>query len=164
MPVPDPYEPGEGAKYATLLAKASQRLSLVLLVAGWILVFIGGILAMTAAIVGQVNEQEKNETIIKAFRRQRGLLCSAFAIVCAGTGWQCLDRSSAASQAASIATLAIAYANADPPQDRKAYKACVRAKASWLEGRMNHDRIQSIVNNLSKAPGDKTKLNEALQD
>lgn len=147
---PPKYKDGAGAEYARTLAEAAQRLSIVLLVAGWMLVPIGSILAMTAAVVGQVKRQQEEDTLVKTLLRQRGLLCGAFAIILASAGWQCLDRSSAASRLASIATRA-ASAVCDADYDKKAYKACVDAKALWLEGRMNHDRIQSIADELGKS-------------
>lgn len=170
IPVPEPYMPGDGAKYAKKLARTAQGLSFVMSAGGWILVSIGGFLQMTAGVVGQkakgdAAKGEENDTVFKVLRRQRGLLCSAVAIVSLGTGWQFLDRSSAASQVSSIATLAMVHTSADPSSDpcdtvdRKAYEACLRARASWLEGRMNHDRIQNILSNLSKTPGDKTPPN-----
>lgn len=150
MPHPERYKVGAGVDYAEKLADGAQRLSLVLLVAGWIFVLIGGFLAMSAALVGQAKQNQEHDTILAALRAQRGLLCSAFAIIFAAVGWQCLDRSSAASRVASVATRAIASECEGGDPDKKAYEVCVAAKASWLEGRMSHDRLESFTDELKR--------------
>jgi len=149
IPAPPPYVQGQGYKYAMSLADTAQRLSLVLLVLGWVLVSASAIMAMAAALLGAA-EKKVGDTdgMWNIMKRQRGLLCAALAIVFGGFGWQLLDRSGAASQMASIATIATGTADISPADDRSAYDACIKAKASWLEGRMNFDRLQSIVKSL----------------
>lgn len=184
IPSPEAYTENGGAAYAEELANCAQRLSFALLVIGWVFVLIGGFLAMCAALAGPVKADPEAATLLGLLKSQRGLMCSAFAIIFAGIGWQSLDRSSAASQCASVAVIAIGTASMDPrafeqektpgqtlpavddgeqiegesvsevqgpyiaTPDRRAYEACIKAKAAWIEGRMNHDRVLSIVNEL----------------
>ncbi len=68
-----------------------------------------------------------------------------------------MDRTAAATKVASIATRAIQVASSNDKHDQNkspdktAYDICVDAKTAWLEGRMNNDRLESIVDSL-KSP------------
>ncbi len=86
-----------------------------------------------------------------------GLIFGTCAIVFAGVGWSLLDRSSAASLLATAATHAIGRASTSKGDDAdlRAYKMCIEAKTSWLEGRMNHDQISQITSSFF---GDSTRL------
>lgn len=150
MPIPPAYSKDAGINYASHLAKTAQLLSIVLLIVGWCFVITGAFLAMAAAVVGPVQNETGNDNIFRAILAQRGLLCSAFAIIFVGIGWQCLDRSSAASLAAVAATTAISAAskptkNKNNNSDRIAYDISIKAKSLWLEGRMNHDRLTAML-------------------
>lgn len=150
MPIPPSYDhKGAGFEYANLLAERAQKLSLLLIIVGWPSVTVGGLLAIAGAVLGSKPLKGENSTIISVMGSQRGLICASLAIVFGGFGWQCIDRSASATKTASVATTAIATASVDD-KDKKAYNACVEAKAAWLEGRMNFDRLQSIVTELKK--------------
>mgnify|MGYP001289747635 CR=1 FL=1 len=150
---PPVYKQGEGACYAISLSDSAQRLSLFFLVIGWVMVIIGAILALAATFVrAPMAQPDQDMTIVEQIFAQRGLILGIAAVVVGGGGWQLLDRSAAASKVASAATRAIAVANDGPEQDRDAYDACVLAKASWLDGRMNHDRLEAIVSDLNRLP------------
>lgn len=86
-----------------------------------------------------------------------GLIFGSCAIILAGIGWSLLDRSAAASLLATAATHAIGHASISDSDnaDLKAYKMCIEAKTSWLEGRMNHDRITRITSSFF---GDSTSV------
>ncbi len=154
VPSPPPYQQGVGAEYAMNLAERTQRLSLLLIVVGWISVTSGGLLATAGAVLGSRPLTEDNRTVRAVLTSQRGLICTVFAVVLGGIGWQFIDRSTSATKAASIATAAIATATIEGngEQDKTAYKACVQAKSAWLEGRLSNDRLQSIVEGLKKRP------------
>lgn len=179
VPHPPPYRNNAGIEYALKLAEKTQILSLCLTFVGWFLVVLGAILAIAGSVLGSTiltNPPELPLGTIDTLIAHRGLLCSTGAIIFAGAGWQVLDRASAAARVASIATHAIQtatanYSNntfgADTPllvsedhtttnssnnsadADRSAYDACVKAKAAWLEGRMNYDRLANIVESLT---------------
>jgi hypothetical protein len=152
VPTPPPYDQGEGAKYAKDLAELTQRLSLLHIVVGWVLVISGGALATAGAVLGSGPSTPDNRTVKAVLASHRGVLCTVLAVALGGIGWQCIDRSTSATKTASVATAAIATATAEDVNepDRRAYKACVAAKSAWLEGRMNHDRLQSIVEDMRK--------------
>lgn len=156
VPVPPPYSKGVGARYAILLAKQTQKLSLLLIVVGWIFVSIGVLLVTAGAILGSKTPTDNNNTVIAAITSQRGLVCTALAVVIGGVGWQCIDRSRSATRTSSVATAAIATATIEGNggKDIKAYEACVQAKSAWLEGRMNQERLQNIVDSLNKTNND----------
>ncbi len=87
------------------------------------------------------------------FSAHLGIVFGACAIIFAGIGWQCLDRSSASALLATAATEAIGSANSSNIEtsenaDLLAYLMCVEAKKNWLEGRLNHDRIDSISTSI----------------
>ncbi len=154
VPVPPEYGPGVGLTYSKDLAEATQKLSLVLLIFGWILVVCGALLAIAASVLGSRKVQDGKDGLVEVLRAHRGLIASALAIVSAGTGWQLMDRSSAATMTASVATQAIAAAaQADSLSDWRAYTASVQAKASWMVGRMSQDRLGVIVDQLSGSSG-----------
>lgn len=147
VPSPAPYKPGQGVEYAVSLADASGRLSLGMMIAGWFCVILGSFSAMAASLVN-TKSADGDETFIGTVARHRGLLAGATAVVLGGVGWQLLDRSAAASRMASAATTAIAQTS---DKDYEAYLTCVKAKAVWLEGRMNQERLADIVNGLAAA-------------
>ena len=167
VPTPPGYDQGVGAKYATELAERMQRLSLVLLILGWVSVTLGGVLAIAGAVLGSGPLTEDNRNFRAVLAAQRGLVCAVFAVVLGGVGWQCMDRSASATKTASIATAAIETATiieGDDEGDKRAYKACVKAKSAWLEGRMNSDRLQSIIDDLTPSADPKnTAENEAAE-
>ena len=156
VPLPPPYKQGAGLEYAVVLAERTQRLSLLLIVVGWILVSIGILLVTAGAVLGSKTPTANNNTVIAEIFSQRGLVCAALAVVIGGVGWQCIDRSRSATRTASVATAAIATATIEGngKQDIAAYKACVQAKTAWLEGRMNQERLQNIVDSLNKPTND----------
>lgn len=87
------------------------------------------------------------------FSAHLGIVFGACAIVFAGLGWQCLDRASAAALLATAATKAIGAASRSrmagiENADLLAYLMCIEAKSNWLEGRLNHDRIDWIASTL----------------
>ncbi len=153
VPTPSGYEQGAGVTYATELAIRTQRLSFVMLVLGWISVTLGGVLAAAGAVLGSGPLQGNDHNFVAVLAAQRGIICAVLAVVFGGLGWQCIDRSTSATKTASIATAAIATATTGEGGDRdmRAYKACVKAKSAWLEGRMNNDRLQSIVDDLTQS-------------
>lgn len=153
LPDPPAYAEGKGLEFATDLVKSANRLATFLLFSGWILVLASGILAFAASLVGPVPPPTGPGTIFTAVTTQRGLMCAAVAVILGGIGWQLLDRSTAAIQIASAATHAIGMTH-NPGGDEKAYKMCVKAKGAWLDGRMNFDRLESIVSGLNQVNGE----------
>ena len=153
VPHPPPYKDGEGLNYPQSLAKKTQGLSLFLTLLGWFCVVSGAVLAIAGAVLGST-ETAASTGLLDTLSAHRGLLCSTGAIVLAGAGWQILDRASAATKVASISTHAILIASFDEHAennnaDKAAYDACIKAKTAWLEGRMNNDRLENIVEKLS---------------
>lgn len=173
IPTPPSYTSRAGAEYAQELAASAQRLSFRLLVLGWFLVGTAVLFALAGTtartefeverttgsaeeVVGNENPQGGVEVLrLRSgpknwFYAHMGLIFGAFSIISAGVGWQCLDRSSAASLLAVAANDAIAHSNASSSSEKdwQAYKLCVAAKSDWLKGRINHDRINSISNAL----------------
>ncbi|MBU1342254.1 MAG: hypothetical protein KKE44_04150 [Proteobacteria bacterium] len=158
VPHPPPYEEGKGLAYAQELAENTQALSFTLTLAGWLFVMLSGLLAIFGSVLGSIKPDSLGfwEIILS----QRGLICSALAVMFAGIGWQVLDRASAATKVTSIATKAILLASTpdggNPKNgDISAYQACVNAKSSWLEGRMNYERLENIVGQLTNDVADK---------
>ena len=155
---PPSYEDGAGSQYAKDLARTCQELSFRLLVLGWMLVAIAAALAVAGSVLGASPAVNGQDTWLAVLLRQRGLLSNTFAVLSAAIGWQLLDRSSAATRTASVATTAILMAGGPErdgrqSNDRAAYEACVKAKVAWLEGRMSHDRLESIVKSLKEIEG-----------
>ena len=155
VPHPPEYNQGEGLKYAQDLAKKTQGLSFTLTLMGWVFVILGALLAICGSVLGAVKPEGTGfwEVIVS----QRGLICSVFAVVFAGAGWQVLDRASAATRVTSVATKAIYLASSQDDKnkqggDKSAYEACVAAKCSWLEGRMNSERLENIIGQLTSKP------------
>ena len=177
VPAPPPYGPGVGVEYATKLAERGQALSFTLLVAGWLFVISAGLCALlgttartefefvttSAGATGaeqQAGDERTGTLVLRSgtsnyWSANLGIIFGAVAIVCAGVGWQCLDRSSAASLLAKAATKAIGHASSvgGVEADLRAYGLCIEAKASWLDGRMNHDRIDAISSSLLGGEG-----------
>lgn len=156
MPHPPPYKDGAGLEYAINLADKAQKLSLTLTISGWVLVIAGALLAIAGSVLGSTKGNASGFWDLMS--THQGLVCSAFAIASAGIGWTFLDRGSSATRAASVATSAIMIASGKslsnhPEADWKAYEACVNSKAAWLEGRMNNDRLESIVNAFNQNGG-----------
>lgn len=150
VPTPPPYSQGVGAGYAKRLAEQTQKLSLLLVIVGWISVTSGSLFAVAGAVLGSRPLTENNRSVKAVLASQRGLICIALAVVLGGFGWQCIDRSTSATKTSSVATTALATATIDNngEKDKAAYTACVEAKSAWLEGRMSHERLQNIVNTL----------------
>lgn len=166
VPHPPLYELGKGKEYAKVLAEKTQGLSLLLTLIGWLLVVAGALLAIAGSILGSHGLESGG--LLATLGAHKGLLCSTFAIVFAGAGWQLLDRASAATRTASVATKAIMTATLPAPGneeafDRSAYEACVQAKSSWLEGRMSNDRLETILTGLSQ-PSPSTRNNDQTKD
>jgi hypothetical protein len=152
VPHPPAYKEKVGLEYAQALARKTQGLSLVLNFTGWLFVVFGALLAIGGSVLGSEEASVASKSIWAELLVHRGLLCSTLAIVCAGAGWQILDRASAATKVASISTRAILIASTneeDSKADKSAYDACVKAKTAWLEGRMNNDRLENIVDTLA---------------
>ena len=152
---PPPYVDGSGAEYARTLAEKGQRHSFRLVAIGWIFIIAAGICALlgtTARTQFEVETERGNVIALKSgagnwVQANIGMIFGVCAIVFAGVGWQSLDRATAAALLASAATTALSFL---PTEDEKAadikvYKMCLEAKAGWLEGRMNHDRISTIA-------------------
>ncbi len=156
VPTPPPYQKDAGADYAKILAEKTQRLSLKLVVIGWILVPLGVLLATAGSVLGSKPLTEDNHTVIAILLAHRGIMCTVLAVILGGIGWQFIDRSKSATKTASIATKALATATVedDSEKDKKAYNACIKAKSAWLEGRMNDDRLQIIEESLFNSKKD----------
>lgn len=160
FPEPQKYQDGEGIRYAQEIAIKAQRHSFRLVVAGWILIIFAGVFALlgtTARIQFQTiptTDSALESGIAPWFNANKGVVFGLCAVVVAGLGWQFLDRSSDASLLGAAATLAIGRSStADlATADKRAYKLCVEAKAAWLEGRMNHDRIAAIARSFFPDP------------
>ena len=153
VPVPPAYEPGKGAEYAQELAGVSQTTSLTLLMMGWIAVVTAGLCAIAGSVLGS-KPADKGDSAFDTLKKQRGLAASSCAIALGALGWQLLDRSTAATNAASVATRALRLtAEGNKDADRQAYLMCVEAKSLWLEGRMSHERLQMLWDKFnSKSP------------
>jgi hypothetical protein len=151
MPIPPPYQKGVGLEFSRKLSEDAQRLSFCLLVLGWSLVSVGVLSGFFATILGS-EPVLKNANALEILWAQKGLLCGALAIVLTGIGWQLIDRSKAATKAASVATQAIAMASKSTGNsvdgDRAAYEVCIHTKAAWLAGRMSHDRLDNMINSI----------------
>lgn len=169
VPHPPPYEEdGDGLNYAKELAEKTQGLSFWLVISGWFFVVLGALCAISGSVLGADHSNTSSE-FWSVLQAQRGLIFSVFGVVSAGIGWQVLDRASSAAKLTSIATRAILKAKiidsaGSEPNDKLAYQACVFGKASWLEGRMNHERLESIANNLSKSSNSKGGIEPSEQN
>ncbi|WP_342190178.1 hypothetical protein Pla52nx_003447 [Stieleria varia] len=152
---PPPYVDGTGAEYARTLAEKGQRHSFRLIVIGWVFIIAAGICALlgtTARTQFEVEEKDGDVIALKSgaghwLHANIGTVFGVCAIVFAGIGWQSLDRATAAALLASAATTALSFlpAAVDETADIKVYKMCLEAKSGWLEGRMNHDRRNTIA-------------------
>jgi len=159
IPVPKEYSAKQGLGYATELAEKTQFISLLFNISGWILIMAGILLGVAGSVLGTDPLTGTPDGWTKLLS-QRGLICNTFAVIIAGVGRQFLSRAKAAATLASIATEAIATSskqaieqsnereNKTLDADRLAYDACVKAKANWLEGRVDDTQLQAIQNKL----------------
>ena len=158
FPEPPAYEAGAGASYAQTLAQRGQRQSFRLVVLGWVLIVAAGGFALLGTSTRSEYQVVKTRDEVTTLRSTpsnwvsayAGMIYGACAVVAAAVGWQFLDRATDAALLASAATMALGrLTNADDVgADIKAYELCVEAKAGWLEGRMNHDRIAAMANHF----------------
>ena len=158
FPEPPAYEAGAGASYAQTLAQRGQRQSFRLVVLGWVLIIAAGGFALRGTSVQaeyKVVEAKGKLTTIESptpnwWSAYAGMIYGSCAVVAAAVGWQFLDRATDAALLASAATMALGRLTRadDISADIKAYELCVEAKAGWLEGRMNHDRIAAMANHF----------------
>lgn len=125
------------------------------MIPGWLLVVAGGLGLVGAAMLGP-GKLDQGASVGQTVAAHRGLVAAAVAVALGGAGWQLVDRAGAASRLASVATQALATAamgqvgeaGGGLPPDLRAYQACVRAKASWLEQRMNSERLLQLAQEL----------------
>jgi len=159
IPVPKEYSAKQGFGYATELAEKTQFISLLFNISGWVLIMGGILLGVAGSVLGTDPLSGTPDGWTKLLS-QRGLICNTFAVIIAGVGRQFLSRAKAAATLASIATDAIATSSKEAVEllnerqnncadaDRLAYDACVKAKANWLEGRVDDTQLQAIQNKL----------------
>ena len=151
MSVPPGYKEGEGIglTFARDLANEGQKLSYILTVLGWMAISMAAVLGVASTVVGAEHFPE-NANFLQILIAHKGLICGAMSIILMALGWQCIDRASAATKTASIATEAIATATSTEQLlkgtgDRQAYEECIHAKSAWLSGRLRTSRLDSMV-------------------
>jgi hypothetical protein len=161
FPEPPAYKEGVGGAYARLLAENGQRQAYRLTVRGWIFIILAGAFALLATTARTelrvVQEDKANHDVFTLKLGTRnwlyahaGIAYGALSIVLAGIGWQALDRATAAALLASASTTALGHLASSTGEgtDLNVYGMCVQAKADWLEGRINHDRIGTITHSF----------------
>ena len=145
IPIPPIYQEGEGQKYSIKLACTSQALSFWFNIFSWILI-LGG--TINIFLLSELNT--KNNEIAIAIPNGSNLIFIFIHSLIIKIGLELKKRAKDASRLSSAANRAMKLSQAQQNKagesgDLQAYKVSIEAKSTWLEGRMNQQYLDSII-------------------
>lgn len=151
IPVPPEYKEGEGKKYSIKLATKAQLLSFWFNIFSWSFI-LGGAVNIFLLSVPDIKGSQLTFEIPNSSNLIYILLWSLLIKM----GLEIKKRAKDASRLGSAANRAITLSQANKNEagesgDLQVYKMSVEAKSIWLEGRMNQQYLDKIIQQIKES-------------